>query len=61
MLKLVNLPFHYQQLNFSDKNLSVFPENVFEYPNLTKLVLSNNRIKVIPKEILKLNGSGDGK
>lgn len=42
------------KLNFSGKNLSVFPENVFEYPNLTKLVLSNNRIKVIPKEILKL-------
>lgn len=27
---------------------------MFDYPNLTKLVLSNNRIKVIPKEILKL-------
>ena len=42
------------KLNLSGKNLSVFPENVFDYPNLTKLVLSNNRIKVIPKEILKL-------
>lgn len=42
------------KLNFSGKNLTVFPENVFDYPNLTKLVLSNNRIKVIPKEILKL-------
>lgn len=42
------------KLNLSGKNLSVFPENVFDYPNLTKLVLSNNRIKVIPKDILKL-------
>lgn len=42
------------KLNLSGKNLTVFPENVFDYPNLTKLVLSNNRIKVVPKEILKL-------
>lgn len=42
------------KLNLSGKNLSVFPENVFDYSNLTKLVLSNNRIKVIPKDILKL-------
>lgn len=42
------------KLNLSGRGLTVFPENVFDYPNLTKLVLSNNRIKVIPKEILKL-------
>ena len=42
------------KLNLSGKNLTSFPENVFDYPNLTKLVLSNNRIKTIPKEILKL-------
>ena len=42
------------KLNLSGKNLTAFPENVFDYPNLTKLVLSNNRIKAIPKEILKL-------
>ena len=41
------------KLNLSGRGLKEFPENVFEYSNLTKLVLSNNRIKVIPKEILK--------
>lgn len=42
------------KLNFSGLGLKEFPENLFDYPNLTKLVLCNNRIKVIPKEILKL-------
>lgn len=42
------------KLNLSNRNLTSFPENIFEYSNLTKLVLSNNRIKAIPAEILKL-------
>lgn len=42
------------KLNLSGQGLKEFPENVFEYTNLTKLVISNNRIKVIPKEILRL-------
>lgn len=42
------------KLNLSGCNLTSFPENIFEYTNLTKLVLSNNRIKVIPSEIIKL-------
>lgn len=42
------------KLNLSGLGLTEFPENIFEYPNLTKLVLSNNRIKSIPKELLTL-------
>jgi hypothetical protein len=42
------------KLNLSNRNLTSFPENIFEFSNLTKLVLSNNRIKAIPAEILKL-------
>jgi hypothetical protein len=42
------------KLNLSNRNLTSFPENIYEYTNLTKLVLSNNRIKVIPTDILKL-------
>lgn len=43
------------KLNLSGCNLKEIPEDLFyTYTNLTKLILSNNRIKVIPKEILKL-------
>ena len=47
------------KLNLSGLGLKEFPENVFDYPNLTKLVLSSNKIKVIPKDILKLNAYSD--
>jgi len=39
------------KLNLSGLGLTAFPENIFEYTNLTKLVLCNNKIKTIPKEI----------
>lgn len=42
------------KINLSGKNLSEFPENLFEYTNLTKLILSNNKINAIPKDILRL-------
>lgn len=42
------------KINLSGKNLSEFPENLFEYTNLTKLILSNNNINAIPKDILRL-------
>ena len=43
------------KLNLSGCNLKEIPEDLFfAYTNLTKLILSNNRIKIIPKEILRL-------
>lgn len=32
-------------------DLEAIPDNIYEYSNLTKLILSNNKIKSIPKEI----------
>ena len=43
-----------KKLNLSGCGLTEFPDNIFEYQNLTKLVLSNNKIKTIPKDILTL-------
>lgn len=42
------------KINLSGKGLREIPTNVYDYPNLEKLVLSHNKIKSIPKEILSL-------
>lgn len=43
-----------RKLNLSGLGLRVIPSYVFEYTNLTKLVLSHNSITKIPQEISKL-------
>ena len=43
-----------KKLNLSGQNLTEIPAYVFEYTNLTKLVLSRNGISKIPKEIATL-------
>lgn len=47
-------PKQVKKLNLSGKNLTEIPSFVFEYTNLTKLVLSRNAIRRIPKEIASL-------
>ena len=43
-----------KKLNLSGLNLTEIPSYVFDYTNLTKLVLSRNGISIIPKDIAKL-------
>lgn len=47
-------PKQVNKLNLTGKNLTEIPSFVFEYTNLTKLVLSRNAIRRIPKEIASL-------
>jgi len=43
------------KINLSNKDLSVFPTELFKCKNLKKLNLSNNRISSVPKDIYKLS------
>lgn len=42
------------KLDLSNKNLKVFPSQIFELKNLKKLNLSGNKISIVPKEIESL-------
>lgn len=42
------------KLNLAGKNLNEFPQEVFKYPNLKKLIINNNHINKIPQQIIKL-------
>lgn len=41
-------------IDLSNKNLDKIPDEIFSYENLQKLILRNNKIKAIPKEITSL-------